>query len=65
MKPKPIQIPPELAARCDGADQAARMDKLFRAVISVSHSDILKEKAKWKRVHTRKKQPKKSGGGLS
>jgi hypothetical protein len=52
-------MPPELAARCNGLDQAERMDKLFRPVISVPRSDILKEKAKWKREHTRKKRAKK------
>jgi uncharacterized protein YdeI (YjbR/CyaY-like superfamily) len=54
--PKPISIPDDLAARCDGPDQ---FDKLFRAVISVPNSDILKEKPKWKREHTRKKRVKK------
>jgi hypothetical protein len=32
LQPKPIQISPELAARCEGGDQAERMDKAFRAV---------------------------------
>jgi uncharacterized protein YdeI (YjbR/CyaY-like superfamily) len=58
--PKPIKIPDELIERCDGADQFEQFDKLFRAVISVPRSEILKERAKWKREHTRKKQPKKS-----
>ena len=46
---KPIQITPELAARCDGTDQAERMDKLFRAVIAVPHSAVVKDTAKRKR----------------
>jgi hypothetical protein len=56
-RPKPILISPELAARCDGNDQAERMDKLFRAVLSVPHSAVLKDTAKRKRSRTRKHLP--------
>jgi hypothetical protein len=48
--PKPMSISPELAARCEGNDQAERMDKAFRAVLSVPHSAVLKDTAKRKRV---------------
>ncbi len=39
--------------------QFEKFDQLFRAVISVPRSEILKEKAKWKRAHTRKKRATK------
>lgn len=58
--PKPIKIPDELIERCNGPDQFEKFDQLFRAVIAVPRSDIVKEKAKWKRTHTRKKPSKKS-----
>jgi hypothetical protein len=54
-EPKPIQISPEVAARCDGSDQAERMDALFRAVISVPHSTIVKEEEKWKRARAKQR----------
>ena len=56
--PKPITISPELEARCDGNDQAERMDKVFRAVLSVPHSAVLKDAAKRKRVREEKKSVK-------
>ncbi len=54
IEPKPISIPPELAARCDGSDQAERMDKLFRAVLAIPHSAVLKDTAKRKRARAKK-----------
>lgn len=51
---KPISIPPELAARCNGSDQAERMDKAFRAVLSVPHSAVMKDTAKRKRARAKK-----------
>jgi hypothetical protein len=51
---KPIQISPELAARCDGNDQAERMDKAFRAVLSTPHSAVIKDTAKRKRTREKK-----------
>ncbi|MGI8989977.1 MAG: hypothetical protein ACR2I2_10375 [Bryobacteraceae bacterium] len=57
-EPKPISIPDELAARCDGPNQAERMDQLFRAVISAPRSAVLKEEAKWKRARAKKKANK-------
>jgi len=53
-QPKPISISPELAARCDRPDAAERMDKMFRAVISVPHSAVLKDEAKRKRARAKK-----------
>lgn len=50
---KPITISPELAARCEGTDQAERMDAAFRAVFSVPHSAVLKDTAKRKRTRAR------------
>jgi hypothetical protein len=51
-----INIPDNLAARCDGPGQFERFDKLFRAVIAVPKAAINKEEAKEKR---RKKRDKK------
>lgn len=53
-QPKPIHISPELAARCEGNDQAERMDKVFRAVLAVPHSEVLKDTAKRKRERMKK-----------
>jgi nicotinamidase-related amidase len=63
MKPsvKPIQISPELAARCDGNDQAKRMDKAVRAVLSTPHSVVTKDTAKRKRAREKKDQLSSSG----
>jgi len=56
--PGQINIPDELAARCDGPDQFERFDQLFRAVISVPKSAIDREEAKEKRQKARaKKRP--------
>jgi hypothetical protein len=53
-QPKPINISPELAARCERPDAAERMDQLFRVAISVPHSAVWKEEAKWKRARAKK-----------
>jgi hypothetical protein len=54
--PKPMSISPELAAGCEGNDQAERMDNAFRAVLSVPHSAVLKDTAKRKRVRVKKQR---------
>lgn len=54
MTSKPISIPPELAARCDGNDQAERLDKAFRAVLNTTHSAVKKDTAKRRRARARK-----------
>jgi len=54
--PKPISIPPELAARCDGNDQAKRMDAAFRAILSTPHSAVTKDTAKRRRARARKER---------
>ncbi len=56
--PKPIQIESEIAARCSGPDQAERMDALFRAVLSVPHSAVVKDAAKRKRARAKGRAPK-------
>ncbi len=56
LQPKPIQIPPELAARCNGSDQAERMDRAFRAVLSTPHSAVVKDTAKRKRARAKKRK---------
>lgn len=58
---KPISISPELAARCDGNDQAERMDAAFRAVLTVPHSAVLQDTEK--RKQDRAKKQKKSASG--
>lgn len=55
-KTKPISISPELAARCDGTDQAERMDKAFRAVLNTPHSAVTKDTAKRKRARAEAKK---------
>lgn len=55
-KPKPIAISPALAARCEGNDQAERMDAAFRAVLKVPRSAVLKDTAK-RRLARAKKTP--------
>lgn len=55
---KPIKISDELAARCDGNDQAERMDKAFRAVLSTPHSAVIKDTAKRKRARETKRSVK-------
>lgn len=55
---KPIRISPELAARCDGPDQAERMDVAFRAILNVPHSAVVKDTAK--RARARKKRAEKT-----
>ena len=51
---KPISIPPDIAARCDRPDGAERMDNLFRAVLTVPHSAVLKDAAKRKQAREKK-----------
>ena len=51
--PGEINIPDELAARCDGPNQFERFDQLFRAVISVTKAAIDKEQANEKRQKKR------------
>lgn len=53
--PKPIAIPDDLAARCDGPDQFEKFDRMFRNVISVPKTAIDKEEAKWKRAQEKKR----------
>jgi hypothetical protein len=53
--PKPINISPELAAKCDGPDQFARFDTAFRAMMAVPKAEIDKREAKWKRSQARKR----------
>lgn len=59
MKPepssKPIQIPEDIAARCDGPDQFEKFDNLFRTVIATPKAEIDKRDAKWKRAQAKKK----------
>jgi hypothetical protein len=55
-QPKLIHISPELAARCDAADQAERMDAVFRAVVTVPHSAVVGDTAKRKRARLKKNE---------
>lgn len=53
-EPKPINIPPDLAARCERPDAAARMDQAFRAIVNAKPSDVAKQEEKWKQTRARK-----------
>jgi hypothetical protein len=48
-----------LAEKCDGHDQFANFDNLFRAMIAVPKAAIDKEETKWKRERAKKKRTKK------
>lgn len=52
---KPIQIPEDIAARCDGPDQFEKFDSLFRTVIAAPKAEIDKREAKWKQTQAKKK----------
>jgi len=50
MKPRPIPKPTEeLMAKCNAEDQFENLDRVFRAVISVPKSAVLKQEAKNRR----------------
>ena len=55
---KPIQIPPNIAAKCDGPNQFEKFDRLFRSVIAVPKAKIDKAEQKWKREQATKKRAK-------
>ena len=57
--PRPMVIPDDIAAKCDGPNQFERFDALFRAVIAVPKTDIDKAEEKWKAERARKKRAKK------
>ena len=44
-----ITIPPDIAAKCDGPNQAENFDRGIRAFLTVPKSAVLKEEAKAKR----------------
>jgi hypothetical protein len=48
MKGKPINIDPDLAARCDGEGQFGRFDDAFKAVLKQPHESKPKTKPKKK-----------------
>jgi len=54
-QPKPISIPPEIAARCDGPVQFQKFDQLLRTVIAVPHSEIVRREQEWKKSRAKKK----------
>ena len=47
--PKRLAIPAEIAAKCDGPNQAARFDAGVRAFLAVPKSAVLKHEARAKR----------------
>ncbi|HEY4360049.1 MAG TPA: hypothetical protein VGN17_03730 [Bryobacteraceae bacterium] len=55
---KPISIPPDIAARCDGPDQFHNFDALVSALIAVPKSAIVKEEKKYQRKRARIKRSK-------
>ena len=54
-----VEIPADIAAKCDGPNQFENFDRLFRTVIAAPKSAIDKAEAKWKRA--RQKRTKKGG----
>ena len=50
-------ISPEIASRCTASDQADKMDRALRAVLSVSRATLLKREAEWK--NRKRKRAKK------
>ena len=52
----PLAIPPEIAAKCDGPNQAETFDRGIRAFLSVPKLAVLKEEAKAKRRKLGRKQ---------
>jgi hypothetical protein len=55
---RPLDIPPDIAAKCTGPGQFERFDRLFRSVISVPKADIVKAEAKWKQDRAKKRAKK-------
>jgi hypothetical protein len=55
---RPITIPADIAAKCDGPDQFQNFDRLFRSVIAVPKAAMEKEETKWKKARAKKRQPK-------
>lgn len=54
MNSEPIAIPADIAAKCDGPDQAERFDRGIRAFLSVPKSAVLRAEA------AKTKRPKKA-----
>ena len=53
---RPLQIPPEIAAKCDAPNQSERFDHMVRTLMAVPKAEIDRREAKWKRKQERKKQ---------
>ena len=51
----PVEIPADIAAKCDGPDQFQNFDRIFRAVIAAPKAAIDKAEAKWKRKQAKKR----------
>ena len=57
MKQKPIPEPTKkLKAKCNAQNQFSNLDLLFRSVISVPKTDVLKAEAEEKQQKARKKK---------
>lgn len=50
------EITPELEAKCDAENQFQRFDDLFRKVISVPKSEVLKAETREKRRRAQKRK---------
>jgi hypothetical protein len=57
MNSEPIAIPDDIAAKCDGPDQAGRFDAGVRTFLAVPKSAVLKDEAKVKRRKKKAKKP--------
>jgi len=56
--PRPINISPEVAAKCSGPDQFEKFDNLFRNLIAVPKSTIADREHEWKRAKRKKRNSK-------
>ena len=56
--PAPIEIPADIAAKCDGPDQFERFDQMVSALVAVPKSAIAKEEKKYQRSRAKKKRAK-------
>jgi hypothetical protein len=57
MKSESLAIPADIAAKCDGPDQAERFDLGIRAFLAVPKSAVLKSEARAKRRKKKANRP--------
>ena len=55
---RPINIPPDVAAKCDAPSQFENFDRLFRSVIAVPKTVIDRREQDWKKAKAKKRAKK-------